>query len=253
MYLCSPETAAASALTGVITDPRTLDRPCPRITEPAAPTVYDGLLHRPPDGEPVALVKGPAHTPLPDFDPIDDDLDLPVLITAGDDVSTDEIMPAGAEALSLWSSLDGMSSHSLRPLDDPYPDRARDTGPHAVVGGRNYGQGSSREQAALAARHLGLRLVLAESIARIHRANLVNYGVLPLTFADPGDRDRVHRDSVLHLSGLHETLRDGSREVAVDCDGDSFTARHDLSPRQVDVLMAGGAIPWTRHRLRECE
>ncbi|MER6565511.1 hypothetical protein ABT288_04820 [Streptomyces sp. NPDC001093] len=158
-------------------------------------------------------------------------------------------MPAGAEALSLWSSLDGMSAHTFRPLDDTYPDRARDTGPHAVVGGRNYGQGSSREQAALAARHLGLRLLLAQSIARIHRANLVNYGVLPLTFADPADHDRVHQDSVLHLSGLYESLRDGSAEVTVECDGDSFTARHDLSPRQVDVLMAGGAIPWMRRRL----
>jgi aconitate hydratase len=100
-------------------------------------------------------------------------MELPVLVSAGDDVSTDEIMPAGAEALSLWRSLDGMSSHTFSRLDDSYADRARDTGPHAVVGGRNYGQGSSREQIALAARHLGLHLVLAQSIARIHRASLV--------------------------------------------------------------------------------
>ncbi|MEV8557879.1 aconitase family protein [Streptomyces sp. NPDC051917] len=165
VYLCSPETAAASALTGVINDPRTLDMPYPRITEPDAPSCYDGLLQPPPDGEPTALVKGPAHTPLPDFDPLEDEMELPVLVSAGDDVSTDEIMPAGAEALSLWSSLDGMSSHTFSRLDDSYTDRARDTGPHPVVGGRNYGQGSSREQAALAARHLGLHLVLAT----IHR------------------------------------------------------------------------------------
>jgi aconitate hydratase len=175
-------------------------------------------------------------------------MELPVLVSAGDDVSTDEIMPAGAEALSLWSSLDGMSSHTFSRLDDSYTDRARDTGPHAVVGGRNYGQGSSREQAALAARHLGPHLVLAQSIARIHRANLVNYGVLPLTFADPADRARVQRDSLLRVSGLHAALRDGSGEVTVECGGDPFTSRHDLSPRQTDVLMAEGAIAWMRRR-----
>jgi aconitate hydratase len=175
-------------------------------------------------------------------------MELPVLVSAGDDVSTDEIMPAGAEALSLWRSLDGMSSHTFSRLDDSYADRARDTGPHAVVGGRNYGQGSSREQIALAARHLGLHLVLAQSIARIHRVNLVNYGVLPLVFADPADWPRVQRDSVLRVSGLHAALRDGSGEATVECEGDSITARHDLSPRQTDVLMAEGAIAWMRRR-----
>jgi aconitate hydratase len=163
-------------------------------------------------------------------------------------VSTDEIMPAGAEVLSLWSSLERMSAHVFRPLDDTYVKRAGDTGAHAVVGGRNYGQGSSREQAALAARHLGLRLVLAESIARIHRANLVNYGVLPLSFADPADRGHVRQDSVLRLEGIHEALRDGSGTLDVECDGHTVHARHGLSPRQIDALLAGGAIPWIRER-----
>jgi aconitase A len=135
-------------------------------------------------------------------------LEVPLLLRLGDNVSTDEIMPAGAEGMSLWSSLPGMAEHTFRPLDHSYVQRARDTGDHAITGGRNYGQRSSREQAALAPRSFGLRLVIARSIARIHAKNLVNFGILPLTTRDQGDEGKLQPGKTIRLSGLHEALGD---------------------------------------------
>jgi aconitate hydratase len=250
VYLCSPETAAASALAGVITDPRTLDMPYPRISEPTAPPAVPDLLVPPaPDGS-AELVKGPNHTAIPDFDPLPDELEIPVLLTVDDHLSTDAIMPAGIEGMSLWSNLEGMTDYTFRPVDDGYVERARDKGDHAIVAGRNYGQGSSREQAALAPRALGLRIVLAESIARIHAENLVNFGVLPLTFTDPDDRQKVEKDTVMQISQLHSALRDGPGELELRIgDDEPIRARHNLSSRQVDILLTGGSIPWKRHQL----
>ena len=159
-------------------------------------------------------------------------------------------MPAGIEGMSLWSNLPGMTEYAFHPVDDSYVQRARDTGDHAIVAGRNYGQGSSREQAALAPRALGLRVVVAESIARIHAENLVNFGVLPLTFTEPKDRQKLKTGAKLRTNQLHNTLRDGPGELDIHCDDDqTVRVRHDLSSRQVDILSAGGSIPWKRHQL----
>jgi aconitase A len=188
----------------------------------------------------VELVRGPNISALPELEPLPDTLDLPVVLVLGDDVSTDEISPAGARALPYRSNIPKLADFAFTRVDETYPARARDAGAHAVVGGRNYGQGSSREHAAITPRYLGLSAVIAQSFARIHWQNLVNFGVLPLT-ADAADLEPIRAGDVLHLRDLHATLPE-SAQVTVRCDDRSFTATHRLSPRQVETVLAGGRI-----------
>jgi aconitate hydratase len=253
--LVSPETAAASALTGVITDPRTLKMKYPRITEPERPILNAEMLVPPLPAKTagkVTLEKGPNIASLPKLEPLPDELRLPVLLMVGDNISTDEILPAGARVLPYRSNIPAISRFCFDILDQTYHDRAmkvRDNGGHAVVGGHNYGQGSSREHAALAPRYLGLRVVIAKTFARIHRQNLVNFGVLPLTFEDEADYGRIKQADVLRLKDLHHQLREG-KTVTIVAGKRSFQTRHGLSRRQVDVLVAGGLINWMRRQIR---
>lgn len=249
VWLCSPETAAAAALTGRITDPLTLAEShglsAPRPTLPERYSVNHGMLEPPlppEEARNVELVKGPNILSLPDFDPIADRLSAPVVLVMGDDVSTDEIMPAGSRVLPFRSNIPKISEFTFTRIDPDYSARAAAAGPHVVVAGANYGQGSSREHAVLAPRFLGLKAVIAQSFARIHWQNLANFGILALEFDDPAEQEHITAGDTVELDGIHEALRHGSRLTA-SIGGREVAVHHRLSERQVDMVLAGGRIP----------
>ncbi|MEU6113568.1 aconitate hydratase [Streptomyces sp. NPDC047117] len=264
VWLCSPETATASALTGVITDPRAwaadagADHPSDLPTlrrEPVNKAMLEPPL--PPDeAARVELERGPGVSALPELAPMPDTLCGPVLLKAGDDVSTDEISPAGAKALPFRSDIPRLADFTFTRLDPEYPRRAAEhrdraerdgqDGGHLVVAGDNYGQGSSREHAALTPRYLGLRAVLAKSYARIHWQNLANFGVLALEFDDPADYDRIHQNDEIRLENLHKTLTPNAEPTLTAINvtrNERYRLRHRLPPGRRTSVRAGGVIP----------
>ena len=241
-YLCSPETAVASALAGRITDPRRLGVP-PEVKEPRVYPVCDGLIvHPPEDGSGVEVVRGPNIKPIPKRGPLPDGLEGPVLIKVGDNITTDHILPAGSKILSLRSNIPAISEHVFERVDPEFVQRAREKGGGFIVGGENYGQGSSREHAALAPMHLGVIAVIAKSFARIHRSNLINFGILPLTFSNPSDFDRVEHDDRLAIENVRAGVDAGRGTVANRTSDFPFEVRADLSEREKVILKAGGRL-----------
>jgi aconitate hydratase len=199
------------------------------------------------------LVKGPNIVSLPEFDPLPECIEAPVELKVGDNISTDEILPAGARVLPLRSNIPAISEFVFSQVDDCYASRvAAAGGPHIVVAGENYGQGSSREHAVIAPRYLGLRAVIAKSFARIHWQNLANFGILPLTFTDPGDYDDLEQGDVIQLSDLPGQLAPGQPVLAtVPSSHRELRLAHQLSERQIEMVLAGGRIPSGSRRRQE--
>jgi aconitate hydratase len=255
VYLCSPETATASALTGVITDPRTLDMDYPRFSEPDVIRINTQMLLAPPEsGEGIELQKGPNIRPLPSFEPLADTVSGPVLLKMDDDISTDEIMPAGAQILPFRSNIPEISKYAFSRLDDSFYDRAmrhRQQG-FMLVAGENYGQGSSREHAAIAPRYLGLKAVIAKSFARIHWQNLINFGMLPLTFANSADYNRIEQGDVLEIADVHHILSRGKPiSITNKTKRETYQTQHTLSDRQIDMILEGSLINVVRKRQKQ--
>ncbi|MFW5774701.1 MAG: aconitate hydratase [Chitinivibrionales bacterium] len=246
VYLCSPETAVASAIKGEITVPGEQDMPSIPFVEPERIDQRGVIVLQPaPDSKNVELEKGPNIQGPPRLGPIPETLDAPALIKLGDDISTDEILPAGAEILPYRSNIPAISEFVFSRVDEDYVKRvsAHKRADSIIIGGANYGQGSSREHAALCPRYLGVRAVIARSFARIHWQNLVNFGILPLTFCNAVDYDAVSSMDRLKLTGLYSAIENGaSISVENSTTGKTFLVEHALTQRQKEVMLAGGLI-----------
>jgi aconitate hydratase len=244
VYLASPETAVAAAIFGEITDPRRLGD-YPRV---AAPRYYlvNGRNLEPPlppeESRRVEVLRGPNIVPFPQLAPLPDTWRGEVWLKVGDNVSTDDILPAGSQILPLRSNLPAISRYAFTRLDPDFPRRVKGRGEGAIFGGENYGQGSSREHAALAPRYLGVRVKLVKSFARIHLANLINFGILPLTFENPADYDRLEMGQTLELPQVRQLLLGGAARLSLRVDGREIWTRVELTERQRRLLAAGGAL-----------
>ncbi|MFQ6097359.1 MAG: aconitase family protein, partial [Armatimonadota bacterium] len=249
VYLASPETCVAAAIRGRITDPRALGEPID-VDLPERFLIDDSMIVPPAeDPDAVEVIRGPNIKPVPTKAPLPETLRVRVLLKVEDDITTDHIMPAGAKILPLRSNIPAMSEHVFEQVDPAFHERAKQWGGGVVVGGANYGQGSSREHAALAPMYLGVQAVLAKSFARIHRANLVNFGILPLTISD-GEYEALQQGDELELRDVASAVQAGAaiRVRNLTRGGAEFEADHGLSGRQAEVVIAGGLLNYTRQR-----
>ncbi|NPA39338.1 MAG: aconitate hydratase [Thermodesulfobacteria bacterium] len=249
VYLVSPETAVASAVKGVITDPRELGE-YPEIILPDRFVLNDALLLPPlpeEEAKKVEIIRGPNIVPLPQFDPLPEDLEGVFLLKVGDNITTDHIMPAGAHILPLRSNLPEISKYVYKNVDSDFSKNAlgiKEKGlAVGVVGGENYGQGSSREHAALAPRYLGVRIKLAKSFARIHRSNLINFGILPVVFKNPEDYEKIEKGDRFKIKGIREAISSGAKEIKIEIEGKGeVLGIVELSERERKCILAGSLL-----------
>lgn len=255
IYLVSPEMAAVSALTGYLTDPRTLGD-MPEFKLPEHFKINDNMVVPPAneaDMDSVEVLRGPNIKPFPQTSPLDDSIDCQVSLKVGDNITTDHIMPAGAKILPLRSNIPAISQHCFTVCDEDFPRRAKNMGKSIIVGGSNYGQGSSREHAALAPLYLGIKAVLVKSFARIHRANLINAGILPLTFVNEADYDKINQGDEIVLADVRADVEaDMSKLTVVNkTTGVEIPVLCELTGRTKDIILAGGLLDYTREQLSE--
>ena len=247
VYLVSPETACASALTGVITDPRTLGINSINVSVPKSFKTDDSAILEPAlpeEAKNIAVIKGPNIKSVPVGERLPDTLSLPVALKVGDNITTDHIMPAGSKILPFRSNIPKMSDFCFSVCDPAFPERARELGKSIIIGGVNYGQGSSREHAALVPLYLGVRAVIAKSFARIHRANLINAGILPLVFEDASDYDLINEGDNPVIKDIKNGLESG--RMIMELNGKEITLLCEMSERQRSILYAGGLLNLTR-------
>ena len=246
VYLVSPETAVAAALTGEITDPMLLGD-MPEITMPEAFKIDDSAILPPASAEEapgVEILRGPNIKPFPDSRPMDDCLQVPLVLKVGDNITTDHIMPAGAKILPYRSNIPHLSQYCFGVCDTTFPQRARESGQSIIVGGSNYGQGSSREHAALVPLYLGVRAVITKSFARIHVANLINAGIMPLTFKNPEDYDKLSQGDDLVIENIYAGMDSGEMILQDKTSGEAFTLVCSFTDRQKAILKAGGLLKY---------
>jgi aconitate hydratase len=248
VYLCSPATAIAAALTGEISSPEKVLRKKPSIKIPAKFFVDDKQFQMPSsNGSKVEIIKGPNIKSLPEFNKLENGLSVKVVLKTGDNVTTDHILPAGAKVLPFRSNLPRISEFTFAALDKDFVLRAKNCANGMIVGGENYGQGSSREHAALAPRFLGIRIVLAKSFARIYLANLINFGIIPLTFDKFSDYDLINLNDEIDFGDIKEIIKN-DKELFINAGKENIKVRYDLTPRQKELIFEGGLLNWIKSK-----
>jgi len=248
VFLVSPETAAATAIKGILTDPRDIG-PAPEIKLPDRFIINDNMILPPLPPEhasDVEILRGPNIKPLPDFPPLPEKFEGEILLKVGDNITTDHIMPAGAKILPLRSNIPEISKYVFSRVDENFAGRAMEKHGGFIVGGGNYGQGSSREHAAIAPKYLGIKAVIAKSFARIHTANLINFGILPLTFAEPSDYDRVEQGDRVEIEVNPLPREMILRNVTKD---EGYAVKHDLGEKEMEIMKTGGLLPWIKKKV----